>query len=130
MSAEELKQLTDKLNGGSIEGKKEIKIPNGSFINAVNHARGYMDQSGPMFIIYKDNEPYLQLTGDGSQMKNIEDRELKYASPALSKIMEQLLAAGKAGNAEPKFKRHIERSKQIIAKREKEEAEKAKQAPQ
>lgn len=82
------------LNGGDIANKKELKVPNSYYRNALGNAKHYLS-GGPMFIIFKNGAPYIQMTNNGREMRDVKDVMLKTTSPALAVIFRGMQKSGR-----------------------------------
>jgi len=102
---------------------KSYKSPNPHFLHAKSTAESYL-QDMPLYVIYKDGEPYIQVGGSsyGIEMKNPEDKELTMFSPALIRVMSRALDTGKLDRQfvevlEPRLERDLERYKKVLEKK-------------
>ena len=85
----EIYKLNGWPQGGSLDEIKatEFKAPNSYLYSAKDNADSYIKMGGCLYIIYKDGEPYIQATSDGSEIRNVEDVMLSKAGNALAKIL-------------------------------------------
>lgn len=89
LTPEQVKQYILELNGGDLN-KKELKVPNTYYHSALSNAKNYL-QGGPMFIIFKNGAPYIQMTNSGRELRNIEDSSLKTTSSALGVVFREMV---------------------------------------
>lgn len=81
---------------GSIpEYAKSYKGPNIYVMYAYSNAKNYL-RSGPLLIMKKNDKPYMQMTYDGSEMRDIEDVSLNRLGWATARPMLMFLKSGKA----------------------------------
>lgn len=100
LTPEKAKQLILDLNAGNL-AKKEIKVPNIDRLDsALSTASSYL-RGGPLYIIYKNGAPYIQLTHDGSQIMDVSDMRLKTVSPALAVVLKELMDVPQAPEIAP-----------------------------
>lgn len=75
-------------------GPEGVRLPNAYFLDAKSNAESYIQHYGGMlYIIYKDDKPYIQATGNGTEIRNIEDIMLAKASRALARILVKISKA-------------------------------------
>jgi hypothetical protein len=95
LTAEQAQQIIMDLNDGNLT-KKEIKVPNVERLDSsLRTAQSYL-RGGPMFIIYKNDAPYIQFTHDASQIMNVADERLATISPALEVIFKEMMGQPQA----------------------------------
>lgn len=90
---------------------QSFKAPNPYVPSAKSQAESYLN-AGPLYIVYKEDEPYMQFTRDGFEMRNVEDTMLSWASPALGRVLVDFMQGGTPtdewkSNVEPKVKEGI-----------------------
>lgn len=85
--------VVKELNGGDLT-KAELRVPHPYYRSAISTAGSYL-RGGPMFIIFKNGKPYIQMTNNGSQIMNANDVTLRTTSPALALMFRKMLASGK-----------------------------------
>jgi hypothetical protein len=108
--------ITD-LNDGNIT-KSELKIPNPYLSSALNNAVSYL-RDGPMFLIFKNGSPYIQMSNSGRDVMNINDIKLRGTSPALALVFRKMIESGKMSESMKKvLESHINSSglKELEAK--------------
>jgi hypothetical protein len=112
LNAEQAQQIISDLNGGDLT-KKEIKVPNVERLDSsLRTAQSYLS-GGPMYIIYKNNAPYIQLTHDGSQIMNVEDSRLKTISAALAAILREVMGQPQPPDVEKAITRNLVKTGQV-----------------
>lgn len=109
MTAEDAKKLIVDLNDGDLS-KKELKVPNPYYTSALSNAKSYL-RGGPMYIIFKNKQPYIQMTNSGRELRNVNDVSLRTPSPALAKVFDEMIKSGKMSSEMIKvLGSHIDRS--------------------
>lgn len=109
LTPETARQIISDLNGGDLT-KKEIKVPNPARLgSSLRTAKNYLN-GGPMYIIYKNDAPYIQLTHDGSQIMNVEDSRLKTISGALAVVLKEMMGVPQSPEAEKAITRKIQKT--------------------
>jgi len=109
MSPEAMKKYIMDINGGNLD-KDQIKVPNPYYVNALQNAKHYLS-GGPMYIVFKDKEPYAQITNNGRELRNATDRSLFKASPMLALVFEEMVKSNKISpDMRNVLNGHIERS--------------------
>lgn len=63
----------------------------GYFEGALRMARNYMPDNSPMYILYRDGKPHLQMTADGSQIMNVSDHALHISGAPTAKVFLEML---------------------------------------
>lgn len=90
LTAEQAQAIIMDLNDGNLN-KKEVKAPNIERLDSALRTAQSYQKGGPLYIIYKNDAPYIQFTHDGSQIMNIADERLATISPALEVIFNELM---------------------------------------
>ena len=87
---ERAQQIVSDLNNGDLN-KRDIKVPNVDRLDSsLRNAKHYLG-GGPMYIIYKNGEPYIQMTNSARDLKNVEDANLKTTSATLAAIFRAMM---------------------------------------
>lgn len=112
LTPESARQIVMDLNNGDLS-KKEVKIPNPDRLNSsLSTAKNYLE-GGPMYIIYKNDAPYIQLTHDGSQIMNVEDSRLKTISSALAVVLKEMMGVPQSPEAEKAISRKVQKTGKV-----------------
>ena len=107
-----IRGIINNINGGTIEGKKEVKTPNSYYVNAIGTAQSYL-RHGPMFVIFRNGKPVYQLTGNGGEIRADDDRALQKPGSGLAIVFQAIINSGKGGEAVPALQKHIDRCAKI-----------------
>lgn len=106
VTADRAKQIISDLNNGDLT-KRELKVPNVDRLNsAISNSKHYLGQ-GPMYIIYRDNQPYIQMTNSARDLKNVEDYNLKTTSVTLATIFREMMGQHQPPEVEASITRNM-----------------------
>lgn len=90
LTPERAKEIVADINGGDLN-KRELKVPNVDRLNnSLSNGRHYLD-GGPMYIIYKNDQPYIQMTNSARELRNVEDSTLRTTSATLAAIFREMM---------------------------------------
>lgn len=83
-----INQIKNDIEDSGVTGK----YPNTYYLSALSTCKGYLER-GPIYIIYRDGEPYMQLSG--GEMMNIDDIPASRVGKQTAKTLIALVKTGR-----------------------------------
>jgi hypothetical protein len=93
LSKDEFIEIVKTLNNGDLN-TNPLKVPNPYYANALENARKFL-KNGSLFIIYKDDKPYMQIEGNAAQLQSVQNIPLYLIKPITAIVFRKMIQTGR-----------------------------------